>query len=91
VGLSEHGQRAPTVTVTNHEGQPLDYTVLASIGSRRVFEQKLEVGSGATGRLTLSHVSAPAIRGRLLLTVDRPGQSSPYRQVWLQAVNGQWR
>ena len=84
------GSQKPTVEVTNHEGRGVTYTVKADLFNRQVLADSLRVPAGQTRRLVLAHILAPLRPAQLLVTLDRPGARSPYRQVWLRAHDGLW-
>ncbi len=84
------GTQRPTVEVTDHEGKEVNYTLTASLLGRQILTESLAVRSGQTRQLALAGVVAPLRPGKLLITLDRPGASSPYRQVWLRARDGLW-
>jgi uncharacterized membrane protein len=90
LSVSGVGTQRPTVEVTDHEGTAVSYTVTASLLGRQVLTENLRVQAGQTRRLPLFGIVAPLRPGRLLVTLDRPGTPSPYRQVWLRARDGLW-
>ncbi|HET9074342.1 MAG TPA: hypothetical protein VFN48_07165 [Solirubrobacteraceae bacterium] len=84
------GGRTPILRISNHEGQPVTYTLVARLGSRQLRTVRLTVNSGASETLALTGVTPSRRRERLSVVLDRPGRPTPYREVWLRAQDGLW-
>ncbi len=91
LAVSGGGPSGPIVRVMNHEQRQAAYTLVATTGRKTVALVRLRIANNETKVVRLK-IATPTTdsSGKLLITLEKPDERVPFRQVWLNAHDGEW-